>query len=199
MSTLLDEAERSGAEEWNVPDGYELIDGQLVEMPMGVESAYVGGELHRRLSNHCVTDNLGWVLPSDAGYRCFPHRPRLLRKPDVSFVRAGRFPGDRPPRGDSRLAPDLVVEVVSPNDLAEDVQEKVADYLSAAVHLIWVVYPSSRMAIEYRPGGAAGWVTEQGELDGRDVVPGFRCRLSDVLLPAQPPAEGTDGAASGGE
>jgi Uma2 family endonuclease len=185
MSVLLNDAAGPDAEEWNVPDGFELVDGRLVEVPMGTESAYVGGELHRRMSNHCVTSNLGWVFPSDAGYRCFPHRPRLLRKPDVSFVRAGRFPGNRPPRGDSRLAPDLVVEVVSPNDLAEDVQEKVTDYLTAGVRLVWVVYPTSRMAVEYRPGGVANWVPEQGELDGRDVVNGFRCKLAEILLPPE--------------
>jgi Uma2 family endonuclease len=177
-------------EEWDVPDGYELVDGRLVEMPMGTESAWVGTELSRRLGDHCVPQGLGWVFGSDAGYRCFPDRPRLLRKPDVSFVRRGKFPGDRPPRGDSRTAPDLAVEVVSPNDLAEVVQEKVADYLAAGVRLVWVVYPTTRVAVVYRPGGAATWVAEGGELDGQDVVPGFRCRLVDVLLPAAPPTDG---------
>jgi Uma2 family endonuclease len=198
MSVLLNDTGAPGADEWNVPDGFELVDGHLVEIPMGTESAYIGGELYRRLSNHCVTGNLGWVLPGDAGYRCFPHRPRLLRKPDVSFVAAGRFPGNRPPRGDSRVAPDLVVEVVSPNDLAEDLQEKVADYLKAGVPLVWVIYPTARTGVAYRPGGAAAWVTEQGDLDGGAVVSGFRCRLADILLPAEPRTDGDAEPAPGG-
>jgi Uma2 family endonuclease len=198
MSGTLTPTDRRD-EEWDVPDGYELIDGRLVEMPMGTESAFVGGEIHRRLANHCVSGNLGWALPSDAGYRCFSNRPRLLRKPDVSFVRRGRFPGDRPPRGDSPIAPDLVVEVVSHNDLAEAVQEKVSDYLAAGVRLVWVVYPTTRLAVVYRPGGTATWVTEHGELDGEDVVSGFRCRLADVLLPAEPRTDAEPGPEAPGE
>jgi Uma2 family endonuclease len=196
MNMLLDELDRPDAEDWNVPDGFEMIDGQLVEIPMGAESAFVGGELHRRLANHSVAGKLGWVLPSDTGYRCFPHRPNLLRKPDVSFVRQGRFPGDRPPRGDCRLAPDLAVEVVSPNDLAEAIHDKVVDYLKASVRLVWVVYPTARMAVAYRAGGVASWVSDQGDLDGEDVIPGFRCRLAEVLLPPEPRTDAADEAAS---
>jgi Uma2 family endonuclease len=196
MSILLDETGRPEADDWNVPDGYELVDGHLVEMPMGAESAFVGGELHRRLANHCVSNRLGWVLPSDTGYRCFPHRPRLLRKPDVSFVSEGRFSGNRPPRGDIRIAPDLAVEVISPNELAESIIEKVGDYLTAGVRLVWVVYPTAQVAVVYRKGGAPAWVSDQSELDGENVVPGFRCRLTDILLPPEPRTDAADEAAS---
>jgi Uma2 family endonuclease len=195
MNTLLTPDNSPTAEEWNVPEGYELVDGRLVELNMGNEAAWVENRIGARLDTFASARSLGWVLGSEAGYRCFPHRPRLLRKPDVSFVRAGRFPGDRPPRGDSRIAPDLAVEVVSPNDLAESIQEKVVDYLTAGVPLVWVVYPTARMAIVYRPGGAA-WVSDQGELDGEDVIPGFRCRLADVLLPPEPRTDAADEAAS---
>jgi Uma2 family endonuclease len=185
MSVLLNETGSPEADEWDVPDGYELVDGRLVERAMGTESAWVGTELSRRLGDHCTSRNLGWVLGSDAGYRCFPSRPRLLRKPDVSFVRRGRFPGDRPPRGDSRIAPDLAVEVISPNDLAEAVLEKIGDYLAAGVRLIWVIYPMARSAVANRPGGAATWLTEADSIDGGEVVPDFRCRLGDILLPPE--------------
>jgi Uma2 family endonuclease len=140
---------------------------------------------------------LGEVFNSEAGYRCFPHRPRLLRKPDVSFVVAGRFPGGQVPAGELRIAPDLAVEVVSPNDLAEAVQEKVADYLKAGVRLIWLVYPAARMAVVYQPSGPSAWVFEEGELDGGDVIPGFRCRLADVLLRPRPTDDAGGGAAVG--
>jgi Uma2 family endonuclease len=84
-----------------MPDGdrFELVDGQLVERITGLESSWVGGELHFRLRLYCGEQKLGRVLPADSGYQCFPHRPALVRRPDVSFIRAGRLPGNMLPKG----------------------------------------------------------------------------------------------------
>ena len=169
-----------------LPDGdrYELIDGHLREKPMGWESSWIGGELHARLSTHCRQHNLGWVAPCDAGYQCFPNRPNLVRKPDVSFVRLGRFPNEQLPTGNARLAPDLAAEVVSPNDLAEEITEKVRDYLGAGVQLVWVVFPRARLVRVHRLDGSLAEVREDQPLNGEDVVPGFSCRVGDLLPPA---------------
>src|SRR5438105_4570032 len=110
-------------------DGYELVNGTLVERKMGGLSSWVGGRLHHYLSQFCDAHALGWVFPADASYQCFPEKPKQVRKPDTSFVRRGRFPDETPPEGHIRLVPDLVVEVASPNDLFAEVDEKVEDYL----------------------------------------------------------------------
>ncbi len=167
-------------------NGYELIDGRLVEKPMGWESGWVGGELLARLREHCRPNQFGWVAPGDAGYQCFPHRPKLVRKADVSFVRRGRFPNDQFPTGHSRIAPDLATEVVSPNDEADEIMERVSDYLKAGVSLVWVIYPHSRMAVVFRADGTGAWLNEDQELSGEAVIPGFSCHLGDILPP--PPA-----------
>ena len=190
MSIVAERVDRAVGEEWFVPDGYELVDGELVEMPMGAESGRVAGELYRRLAAHCDSSGAGVALPSDIGYRCFPHRPRLLRKPDASFLRAESLSNGRVPKGDIRFAPDLVAEAISPNDLAESVQEKIADYLKAGVRLVWIIYPGSRMAVVHAPNGAARWIDENGVLDGENVIAGFRCRLGDILQAPEP--ENTD-------
>jgi Uma2 family endonuclease len=195
MSALLDEAERPEAGEWDVPDGYELVDGRLVEMPMGAESSRVAGKLYYKLEAYCEANPVGTPLPGDIGFRCFPHRPRLLRKPDGSFIRRDRLPDNRVSAGDLTIAPDLAIESVSPNDLAEAVMEKVNDYLTAGVQLVWVLYPVSRRAVVFAPTGVAQWINESGELDGRDVVPGFRCRLADVLQSPEPSGPSETGAA----
>ena len=64
-----------------LPDAvrYELVNGQLVERSMGTESSWVGGELMRLLGNHAVKQNLGWLLPPDGSYQCFPDSPEMLR------------------------------------------------------------------------------------------------------------------------
>src|SRR5260370_24126465 len=98
-------------------DSYELVDGHLVEKHMGGESSFVGAEILYRVRQYLETNPLGKVLGADGGYRCFPHRPRLVRKPDVSFVRLARLPGERIPNGDITIPPDLAVDVRSANDL----------------------------------------------------------------------------------
>jgi Uma2 family endonuclease len=169
---------------------YELIDGHPVEKHMGHESSFVGGEIIFRLRQHLVAHPGGWVFPADAGYRCFPTRPRLVRKPDASFIRPGRLPDERLPKGDCSIAPDLAVEVVSPNDLYNEVDVKVGEYLAIGVPLVWVVNPETRTACVFRPDGSARRLRADEEIDGGDVLPGFHCRLADFFPPPRGQAPG---------
>ncbi len=175
----------------DLPDSksFELVRGQLVERNMGIESSWIGSQLLLRLVQFCGERRLGWVLQADSGYQCFPHDPRMVRKPDASFVRKGRFPGDVLPKGWARLAPDIAIEVISPNDRAEELDEKLADYLRADVPLVWVIYPESRSVMVYRRDGSISRLLEENELSGEDVVPGFRCKLSEIFPPQRRPEE----------
>jgi Uma2 family endonuclease len=160
---------------------YELVDGRLVERQMGAQSSYIAGNVLRLLGNHCVNPFLGWVFPADASFQFMPQRPNLVRKPDVSFVRAGRFADDALPKGHIRLAPDLAVEVVSPNDAYYEVAEKLAEYRLAGVRLIWLVVPPTRIVQIRRLDGSLVEVGEEGELSGEDVIPGFRCSVRELF------------------
>jgi Uma2 family endonuclease len=166
-----------------MPDGdsYELVDGKPVERHMGSESSYVGGRLLRLLGNYCESPFLGWVFPADTSFQMLPQRPNLVRKPDVSFVRAGRFPDETLPAGHARLAPDLAVEVVSPNDTYYEVASKVAEYRAAGVRLVWIVIPPTRTVQIRRIDGTLAEVGEEGELSGEDVIPGFRCPVRELF------------------
>jgi len=173
-----------------MPDGksYELVDGQLVERNMGAESSQVGGKLYSRLDRFCEEQNPGLVWPADNGYQCFPHDRDLVRRPDVSFVRSGRLPGDVAPKGWVKIPPDLAVEVISPNDRVYDLDAKLADYRKVRVPLVWVINPESRTATVHRADGSIRILFEDDELSGEDVLPEFRCRLRDIL-PQPAPAE----------
>lgn len=184
-----------------LPDekGYELVDGQLVERNMGAESSWVGGQILFRVQLYLREHPIGLVFGADNGFCCFPGRPNMVRKADVSFVRHGRLPGDRPPQGYLRVAPDLAVEVVSPNDLYGEVEQKVSEYLGAGVATVWVVDPRARVALVHQAGGTSRRLGEDDEISGGDVLPGFRCRVGDFLpgpepagaagpAPATPPA-----------
>ncbi|MGZ3354921.1 MAG: Uma2 family endonuclease [Isosphaeraceae bacterium] len=166
-----------------MPDGknYELVDGRLVERNMGAESSWIGGRIFLRLSLFCDEHQLGYVWPADNGYQCFAHAPKLVRRPDVSFIRAGRLPGGELPKGHVRIPPDLAVEVVSRNDLASELDEKVEDYQKAGVGLVWVIHPESGTASVYRSDGSVSRLHQDDELSGEEVIPGFRCRVRSLF------------------
>jgi Uma2 family endonuclease len=75
------------------------------------------------------------------------------------------------------------VEVLSPNDLAYEVDEKVLDYLAARARLVWVINPESRIVRVHRLDGSMSWLTELDYLDGEDVLPGFRHPVSQIFPP----------------
>ena len=181
-----------------MPDGknFELVDGRLVERYIGAESSRVGTQLCSRLDRFCEDQNLGIVWAADNGYQCIPHQPSGVRRPDVSFVKRGRLPRDVPPRGWIRIPPDLAVEVVSPGDTAEDLEEKLRDYRKVGVPLVWVIYPELRVAKVFRRDGPSGELEEEDVLSGEDVIPGFHCPLREIL-PRRAPAEEPGTTAAG--
>jgi Uma2 family endonuclease len=182
-----------------MPDGksYELVDDQLVERNMGAKSSRVGMRLASRLDRFCEEHDRGSVWPADNGFQCFPHAPGLVRKPDISFVKRGRLPGDDGPDGWIKIPPDLAVEVVSPNDSADMLEEKIEDYQKVGVSLVWVIYPDRRKARVFRLDGSTTVLSEDDELSGEDIIPGFRCPLREILpkpAPAEPPDAGPNGS-----
>ena len=160
---------------------FELADGQLVERNMSQESSWLAGEIHRLLANHCEATQIGWAFPADAGYQCFPDDPGKVRKPDASFVRAEIIQRFGMPSGYPRFAPDLAVEVVSPNDVIETLSEKIDEYFTAGVLLVWVVDPVARKVSVYRPDGRGVILSAADALDGEAVVRGFRCTIGDLF------------------
>jgi Uma2 family endonuclease len=174
-----------------MPDGksYELVGGQLVERKAGIESCWVGGRVFSRLDRFCEEHQLGWTLMPDAGYQCFPHDSSLVRKPDVSFVKYGRFPGGVLPKGWAKIVPDLVVEVVSPNDTVYELEEKLDGYRKVNVPLVWVINPKSRNVRVHRANGSVSDLHENDELSGEDVIPGFRCPITEILPRREPSPE----------
>jgi len=175
-----------------MPDGksYELVGGELLERKMGMETSLVGGRLLSRLGRFCDEHAIGWAFNAENGYQCFPHEPGLVRRPDVSFVRYGRFPGDVVPQGWAKIPPDLVVEVVSPNETVYELEDKLADYQKVGVPLIWVINPKSRTVRIHRGDGTVSYLREDQELSGEDIIPGFHCPVREIFPPREPSPEG---------
>ena len=162
---------------------YELIEGHLVERKlMGAHSSYVAARVSRALINHDPDNSIGWVLDSETTYRCFG-APDTLRRADVSFLSRGRLPGERLPEKYVDIAPDLAVEVISPSNTADEVEDKVLDYLGAGVRLVWVFYPHARTVHIRRKVGAPDVLYEGRQLEGEDVIPGFSCAVGSLFPP----------------
>ncbi len=168
--------------------GYELIDGRLREKGMGAESSEVQCQLSFLLKLWVRSTMLGKVYESECMYRCFPNHPDRVRKPDVSYVRLDRLPEGRSPRGILELVPDFAAEVLSPNDKAVDVFEKLADYRAAGISVVWVLNPDLRTVEVRTADGSIQEFREGDELIGDPVLPGFRVRVED-LFPTPPASE----------
>jgi Uma2 family endonuclease len=167
-----------------MPDGdhYELIDGRPREKATGAESDEIASTLTTLIKTFVRQSKLGHVYGSQTGYRCFPVKPKLVRKPDTSFVAAGRLPGDKTPKGDIDIVPDLVVEVASPNDTYEELAVRVADFKGAGVKLIWVVSPETKTVLIRRLEGTCVELDEAGTLSGEGVLPGFACPVAELFV-----------------
>src|SRR5205814_1449288 len=119
---------------------YEVVNGQRVELPsMGIYASWITGQLDRRLGFFVDEHRLGTVVPEALFILDTEHN--LRRRPDLAFVSAERWPLDRliPETGDWEVVPDLAVEVISPNDLFEDVLGKMHEYFDKGVRQVWIL------------------------------------------------------------
>ena len=158
----------------------ELVRGKLVvREPAGLRHGRVAMDLARRLADHVDARGLGQVYAAETGF-ALARDPDTVRAPDIAFIRGNRLP-DPEPTGFPHLAPDLVVEVLSPGDRPGEVLAKVGDWLSAGTRCVWVVDPTARVARVYRDDGSEQILTADQTLDGEDVVPGFSCGLGEIL------------------
>lgn len=163
---------------------FELIEGELREMsPTGYAHGRSTSNFSSMLWVHVRANKLGDVLAAETGFviaRTADGRATVLA-PDVSFIAKGRIPPDADTRRFLELAPDLVVETLSPSDTTREVEEKVAMWLKAGVRVVITLDPDSRSVKVHRSPNHIVSPVNGDELDLDDVVPGFRCRVSDIF------------------
>ncbi|TFV63049.1 Uma2 family endonuclease [Geodermatophilus sp. DF01-2] len=157
---------------------HELVEGVLHTVaPAGAEHGWVGARLLVRIGAFLDTRDLGAVFTAETGFR-LRRDPDTVRAPDVAFVRADRVAEARVP-GFPSLAPDLVAEVVSPNDRASEVVGKALAWLDAGVSAVWVVDPENRTVTVYRHDGVRV-LRGSDTLQDEEVLPGFTLPLGEL-------------------
>lgn len=164
----------------SIPDKQvELVRGVLVvREPPGTGHGFLAGTLFARLHAFVQRHDLGVVLPQDTGFKIAAD-PDTVRAPDVAFVSRERADLVRT-EGYAELAPDLVVEVLSPGDRPGEVLEKVGEWLEAGARLVWVLDRRRRQARVYRADGSVALLGAGDALDGEEVLPGFSCELDEL-------------------
>jgi Uma2 family endonuclease len=158
----------------------ELVKGVLVvREPAGYAHGRVAMRLALKLGAYVERTGAGELLAAETGFT-LARGPDTVRAPDVAFVRRDRVP-EPAPAAFPEFAPDLAVEVLSPDDRPGEVLAKVADWLGAGTRLVWVIDPRRRLARVYRADGTQAQLGEDDAVDGEDVLPGFGCRLWEIL------------------
>ena len=182
MTTL----QRSTASElFEMPDDgfrYELVRGELRRMsPSGTEHGAIVWNLSGLLAPHIKAENLGQGFGAETGFK-IASDPDTVRAADIAFVRRERIPETGIPKNFWPLAPDLAVEVLSPGDTYSEVSEKVEDWLNAGARAVWIIDPRRRVVSVHRSMTDVLHLSEADELDGGEVVPGFRCEVSEIFV-----------------
>ena len=159
----------------------ELVRGDLVVMaPAGGRHGHIANAIAYLLTEFTRAGQGGMVFAAETGF-LLGRDPDTVRAPDVAFVAAGRLAEDELPHGFLELAPDLAVEVVSPNDSPAAVRDKVRDWLEAGTRLVWVVYPDPRSVTVHRQGGQPQELSETDSLPGAPALPGFAVPVRDLF------------------
>ncbi len=165
------------------PEGhYEVVDGQVVEKwPMGAFETEIASILSRWMAPIADEKRLGRVVV-EMLFQLKPGR-KLRRRPDLAFLSAERWPlNRRAPKAEAwDVIPDLVVEVLSPLDNANDVVQRLEQYFEVGARRAWVVYPSVAKIYDYESTTKVNILKWGEDLDGGAVLPGFRLALSAIF------------------
>lgn len=158
----------------------ELVRGQLVvREPPGTYHGQIAARLLLRVGAFVEACQLGEVFGQDTGFK-IASKPDTVRAPDLAFVGRDRL-SHVGRRGYAAVAPNLIAEVLSPDDRPGEVIGKIGEWLSAGVILAWVLDPDRKAAHVHRPDGSVSVIEIHGALEGETVLPGFTCQLRDLF------------------
>ena len=182
---------KSGIPAMELPDDppfFEIIDGQIVETPpMSSYAVRIANILAYQINSHTDKRDLGEAIVEQIFNLRLPMDRN--RRPDVGYVSYARWPKDRPQPTEGDIwdvVPDLMVEVISPSDKAEELVTKIREYFEAGGRQVWVIYPRERLGYLYDSPTKLRIITDRENLTGGDVIPGFELPLARLFPPALP-------------
>jgi Uma2 family endonuclease len=161
----------------------ELVDGTLVEKTMGVYESWLAVRICYFISSYLEKHNIGIVTGPDGFYKLFP---KIVRGPDVTFVRYDRLPDGRVPRDPiPALAPTLPIEVLSRSNTKREMERKLREYFNAGAELVWYIDPETQSATVYTAPDQPQSVGPDGVIEGGAALPGFELPLRRLFAESE--------------
>lgn len=170
-------------EQLSLPHAAELYDGRVVFKMPNFAHAVIQGKITQKLNNYLESSPVG-MAAGDANFRLWPDRKFQSRAPDVSFIRKERLPKDL--HQYLPLAPDLAIEILSPDDSFMKVMEKVDEYLQQGVKIVWIVIAST---YEVLVCTSQGKHSVRDTLKAPELLPGFDLPISEIFAGLEVEAE----------
>jgi Uma2 family endonuclease len=165
----------------NPPDGsqQELVQGEIITMPPpgGLHGATCS-KTDRKLGIFVDCGFGGTLVCNDTGF-ITKRDPDSVRGPDIAYWSKERL--KEVPVGYIEIAPDMLVEVLSPSNTSKQIRAKLVEYFAKGVRLVWVIAPEDRTLTVYRKPDEGRLLHDTATVTGEDVLPGFSCRVSDLL------------------
>ena len=160
---------------------HELIRGELTTRPPtngehGVSTLNIAGILRDFLKANPIGVDAG----AETGF-IISRNPDTVRAPDAAFIHNDRIPPGGVPKKFWPLAPDLAVEILSPSDSYSEVMEKIDEWLTAGTRLVWVIDPAKKTVGVYAPHRQPRILKSADQLDGEQVLPGFKLAVAEIF------------------
>lgn len=158
----------------------ELVEGEIIKMsPTGIRHGYIEVELSFRLKDFVRARKLGWVVGGEAGIYT-KRNPDTVRGADVAFFSRQRFPAGVPETFTDAV-PELVVEVVSPDEKRKELRKKIQEYFAIGVDRVWQVEPRKAMVIVYSSPTEFQELYSSDTLVGEGVLQGFSLNVGTLF------------------
>lgn len=155
---------------------YEIVDGVKEIKMAGAKHGEICAQLTGELFGYLKANKIGKLYSSNTTFQIGANE----RMPDIAFVSATRIPEEGAPSSKWEIPPDLAIEVISPNDVWEKVNEKVREYFAAGVQQVWLISQLQQQVLIYDSPTKIGIVTTEEELTS-ELLPGFRCRVAELF------------------
>lgn len=159
---------------------YEIVNGELIDMGnSGAKHGYICSILMIILGGYIYNHKLGAIFDSSTA---FAMKSGNKRSPDFSFVSKERLQGlEELPDGFLPEAPDLAVEILSPNNTVEEIHNKIVEYFENSARLVWVIHPHEQYVLVYHSPRPDILLKLNDLLDGEEVIPGFSFPVSHLF------------------